>query len=58
MDIFKMAEMQLYRERKHQARDRIKLLFQRAEAIQKYLSICERNDKIAKNRIRKTKVKI
>lgn len=49
MDIFKLAEMQLIRERKINAKNRIKLLFKRADTIQKYLSHMERkrNVKIA-----------
>lgn len=47
MDIFKLAELQLRRERKINAKNRIELLFERADTIQKYMSHKNRKRNVA-----------
>ena len=42
MDVFKLAELQLQRERKNNSKNKIHLLFDRADTIQKFFSHSDR----------------
>ncbi len=58
MDIFKLAELQLQREGKSYAKNRIDLFFDRAETIGKYLSKRKWGKKLAlKRKLKEEKIR-